>query len=294
VEQFNTYTNGLNFIEKNVPARITEALKSLLETRHLYQSITINLDDILSLIRGQKQRGFSFQLEKNFNEMIKSNWTVSGVKLNPEPEFVAAGLPIKIPDIKLFCIVCDRIEPFNFLSAEDFLQRSHYGKALYASHQILQVFIFSFLCQACKSIPEVFMIRRHGLKLTNSGRSPMEYVNVPSVIPKKIRPYYSGSMVAYQSGQTLAGIFMQRTLVEQWAQSQVSSPPAQVDQVLDKYMETLPADFKARFPSLRSLYSDLSADLHKAEGNPELFQKAAKEIGEHFDARRLFKLVDLG
>jgi hypothetical protein len=57
-------------------------------------------------------------------------------------------------------------------------------------------------------------------------------------------------------------------------------------------MESLPKDFKAHFPSLRALYGDLSIDIHQAKGSPGLFERAKETIVEHFDARRLFRLID--
>jgi len=55
-------------------------------------------------------------------------------------------------------------------------------------------------------------------------------------------------------------------------------------------MQSLPEDFKARFPSMRSLYGELSAAIHRADGAAALFDTAVAQINEHFEARRLFKL----
>lgn len=59
---------------------------------------------------------------------------------------------------------------------------------------------------------------------------------------------------------------------------------------MDDYMATLSEDFRRRFPSMRSLYGELSVDIHSATGAPELFDKAREQIVHHFDARRLFGL----
>jgi len=56
-------------------------------------------------------------------------------------------------------------------------------------------------------------------------------------------------------------------------------------------MAALPEDFKTRFPSMRTLYGDLSVDIHGASGSPALFERALVEIVQHFEARRLFKLA---
>jgi hypothetical protein len=147
-----------------------------------------------------------------------------------------------------------------------------------------------YTCQSCKQTPEVFLVRRRGVKLTNEGRSPIEHVEVPAFIPKPVRRFFSGAVVAHQSGQTLAALFLLRTVIEQWARAATESVKVQADQVLDDYMLTLPEDFRARFPSLRALYGELSVDMHAATGSSGLFSRAVTEICEHFDARRLFKL----
>jgi hypothetical protein len=168
---------------------------------------------------------------------------------------------------------------------------------------VVQVFALAYLCQTCKSVPEVFLIRRGNQKLTLSGRAPIEHVAVPFYIPKTVQRFYSGAVVAHQSGQTLAGNFMLRTLIEQWARFDTRAERAKregtgepteakwkADQVLDVYAESLPSALKGKFGTLKETYGDLSADIHAAAGAPEAFDKATADINRHFDARRLFEL----
>jgi hypothetical protein len=61
------------------------------------------------------------------------------------------------------------------------------------------------------------------------------------------------------------------------------------DELGDAYNTTLPDDLKTRFPSLSKIYEQISDRLHSATADAELFAKAANDIIEHFDARRLFK-----
>lgn len=115
--------------------------------------------------------------------------------------------------------------------------------------------------------------------------------------------FYSGVIVAYQSGQTLAGNFMLRTLIEQWVrldtkaergQREEAAEPTEAkwkaDQVLDVYAEKLPEALKGRFGTLKDSYSDLSADIHSAAGSADIFEKSRADIERHFDARRVFEL----
>ena len=118
----------------------------------------------------------------------------------------------------------------------------------------------------------------------------MEHVQVPFEIPKEVARFYSGAVVAHQSGQTLAGLFLLRTLCEQWAR-RFAAADDHADQAINIYMDSLPEDFKGRFPSLRSIYEMLSADIHAATGSDELYVQMLTEIGEHFSARKVFKLL---
>jgi len=245
-----------------VEERLVPAMRTLLEQKHLYQSVT----------------------SKPTTSVI--NPAIPGPKSSPP-----AGIKLAIPDVKLFCAVCERVEAFNLEAAEDYLGRTDNGNRFEGS-SIVQVFAASFLCQSCKRVPEVFLIRRTGWRLTLCGRAPMEVAGVPRVIPKAVRRFFGGAIVAHQSGQTLAGVFMLRTVIEQWARSCVQDPPAQADQLLEAYMTTLPPDFRDRFPSMRTLYGDLRVDIHGAVGSAELFERASGQIVEHFDARRLFKLPE--
>ncbi len=192
--------------------------------------------------------------------------------------------------MKLFCVTCGRVEAFNSVSTADVLRRVTHERPYQLPGGTVQNFVLSYLCQSCKSVPEVFLIRRCGVKLTIAGRSPIEHVDLPKVIPKVIQGFVRAAVVAHQSGQTLAGVFLLRTAVEQWSRVAVGDANLQADETLDKYMDMLPPDFNVRFPSLRALYADLSADMHSATGSTDLFDRACSEIVTHFEARRLFKL----
>jgi hypothetical protein len=265
-----------------VEGNLTACLKLLLETKHLYQSATVDLN-----IRRRYKNDRQWKLEA-----ARKMWHIRDSAISPSvsrPE--GYYFTVIVPDVKLFCHQCDRVEAFNSISSQEFTGRSVQERDGNTTSDAIQVFVLSFLCQSCKGVPEVFLIRRQGLKLTLCGRAPMEIAKVPRVIPKLVQRYYSGALVAHQSGQTLAGLFLLRTLIEQWARSQVGTPaPRRADELMDKYMGMLPDNFKDRFPSMRSLYDDISADLHDGVGSSDLFDSALDKITEHFDARRLYKL----
>ena len=129
------------------------------------------------------------------------------------------------------------------------------------------------------------------------GRSPMEVVKVSSVIPKETVRYFRDAVIAHNSGQTLAGLFLLRVFVEQFWKSVPevvaalsTNPRPSGDELGEAYKGTLPTDFKARFPSLSEIYEDLSNALHSAKADADLFQQSHAQIVKHFDARRLFDI----
>jgi hypothetical protein len=56
-------------------------------------------------------------------------------------------------------------------------------------------------------------------------------------------------------------------------------------------MAALPDTFKQQFPSLKDIYSQLSADIHAAIGSDQLFTDMTSKFIKHFDARRLYELA---
>jgi hypothetical protein len=258
------------------------------------QSVRVEYDDLVRDHTGHLEPATKKSYESELLRLASGEWQASD-PANRRPLLHAAAPAIwfEAPTIKVFCEQCDRMEAFNAVSVQDFLGYGWHGSEPYvAKDRVVQVFVASFLCQSCKTVPEVFLVRRHGMKLTLCGRVPMEHVTVPPMIPKAVQSYYSGAIVAHQSGQTLAGLFLLRTLIEQWVRMQMpASDKLTADQAVEKYMAGLPDDFPSQFRTVRSLYGDLSADIHAAKGDPELFDRACTTIVEHFDARRLFKLM---
>lgn len=276
---------------------VSDSIKTLLETKHLYQRISIDFGVAKPVPRPMSNAQLLALVENAVRRTIDAAWypidpQQRGRRTAPEAlgeSNAAQWLRFTPPDLKLFCSNCDRIEAFNLVSAEEFFSRDERSSRFETKKGTCQVFVLSYLCQACKGVPDVFMIRRDGAQLANTGRAPIEHVETPAVIPKSVRRFYSGAIVAHQSGQTLAGLFLLRTLIEQWARSLVP-PQDYADPTLNAYVATLPEDFRNRFKSMRALYGELSTDIHSAIGSPELFDQAQRDITEHFEARKLFKL----
>ena len=280
---------------KAVTQAVQEAVRQLLEQKHLYQSVEVevlrvseefqkrvpqNLSHTLSYMKGADLWPWIVHDTDSFQAMVSN--------LTQQPD--RPTITWHLPDVKLFCKTCDRLEPFNGLVGSNVLNRSSPSAGgAYHKGKLNQVYCLSYLCQSCKGLPEVFLVRRQATRLSLAGRTPIEHVQVPKSIPRELAAYYSDAQVAYQSGQALAALFMLRTICEQWTR-RFADPEDRADAALDKYMDSLPADFKARFPSLRTIYGDLSIALHAANASSELYETCRTNIEEHFAARALFKL----
>jgi hypothetical protein len=281
-------------IQANLTVLVTNAIRQLLENRHLYQKVEIDVKELMLPVRAMSKqtgppgdaaraqaRALKCYTIPTWQWAIESDRSTGGSKLHQPDHLV-----IPLPTIKIFCPKCDRVEPFNPRP------NAHSTMGHQADGKSQQLFVLAYDCQSCKGLPTVFMIRRAGLKLFLEGRSPMEQVDVPKVIPKGQKKYYSDAIVAHNSGQTLAGLFLLRTFIEQYMRDVLSDSGLLPDKLIEKYMEQLPKDFKERFPSLGRIYSELSTAIHSANTSAELFDKTIADLNEHFEAKKLFKIID--
>jgi hypothetical protein len=273
--------------KEDLLVNISAAVKELLESKHLYQRVAVRT------VESSRRPGIMVE----FMEAASGPWIPTDVTAllqkaatgGATAKWLVQAVTFGPPDLKMFCSQCERSEAFNLVSAGNALSLSE--RVYQVKDDVVQVFVLSYLCQSCKNIPEVFLVRRQGLKLSLCGRAPMEHVDIPASTPKQVQRFYRGALLAYQSGETLAGNFLLRTVVEQWARYVTGKELARdADEILDSYMTSLPEDFKGRFFSMRSLYGELSNDIHGALASSELFERARMQITEHFEARRLFKL----
>jgi hypothetical protein len=273
---------------------ITEGLKALLETQHMYQSLLVDFEPI---IKGIDDIGLSM---RRINELevatrvVKVPWlpvlnrlssSVTAPREKPE-----GPLEFICPDVKLFCDRCHRVEAFNCRSAQEVFCQSMVampGKP----EQTIQVFVFSFVCQSCKGAPEAFMVRRESPFLILVGRAPMECLDVPSFVPSDLRKFFGEAHVARHSGHFLAANTLLRCLIEQWVKKTISREIiGDFQPLVEEYANCLPPTFDKHFPTLAETYARLTNDVTNAVGSPEVFDVAIEEITTHFDARRLMKM----
>src|SRR5437762_10656196 len=156
----------------------SQALKTLLENKHLYQSVNINPANIAKE-----------QIEQELNPQVKQflyTWSATDL---PKMRFtlvqqqtsavarVASLLTLTLPHPGLYCGKCERREAFAPVWFQEVSNEISLQMAAGVSKQItlpggFQMFFLLYQCQHCLGTPEGFLVRRIGWNLGLHGRSP--------------------------------------------------------------------------------------------------------------------------
>ena len=290
-----------NLMKSFFAEAITDGLKHMLEEKHLYQDHSIVYPDINTIFDklGEHINLHPIQIRGVVNYVYKESldleWKIqppAGLRepsfySQPDSDLVIVTIDFIPPTIRTYCQVCNNIEPFNYVHSVDFLKDLRKSPLEVKTNQF---FVFAYQCQGCKSTPEIFLVQRQKMKLSLCGRSPAEQILIPLYIPKSLRKSYSDALVAFYSGQTLAGNYLLRNFIEQVIRRSSTDPISKDnDELFNEYAATLPDDFKAWFPSLQRIYYELAAYQESPTGADDLFQLAKEKIDLHFEARRLFE-----
>jgi hypothetical protein len=299
-------------------------LKELLEQKHLYQSVRIDVSGAQKIIdniesspqvaqakkranapalgsSGSAPRSMvvalSIQKYRNgmmdtMNAMLGAFWTFRTDACTQYPSQVTEAknenpTEFVLPTIRVTCIQCDAITPphnSGFRGQSEEFKSISFFREKNGERIPCQTLLFPYQCQSCKKEPLVFLVHRDGLKLTLAGRSHFEIVPVPKSIPKTEKEYYSDAVVAYNTGNVLAGLFLLRTLIEQYMRRVLSvTGKLSGDDLSDQYAKLLDDEFPQRHPSLKVIYEELSAKLHLAEKSADQFIKSREDIDRHFE-----------
>lgn len=264
---------------------IENAFKELIDSKHLYQSVIIKwgaLEPRIHLAPHNVARAAGRRY------LRESRWDCIG----QVTDTVARGnVPFVLPPVKTFCARCEELHPHN-LDRESSFTFCHDTFC----DELPQTFCLTLRCQGCRSASVTFLIVRRNtqdrVKLTLAGRSEFEQIDVPTYIPREQRRFYSGAVIAYNSGQFLPALFMLRTLIEQHMRATVEDKSLRGDDLCEAYAATLERDFKDRFPSFGEVYAELSEAIHEArddEGAEELFRLERGRIELHFRAKAVFE-----
>jgi hypothetical protein len=284
-----------------VTTAVADSLKTLMEQKHLYQGVSIDINGIVSAaLRTDKAEHPSDSQSRQNAAGIVSRAAHARWLLYPSREAQIGGaagaaspIVVELRPFRMFCARCTRRERYEVVRADDFafdVYRQYAAGEFHLPQWPLadQAFVISALCQGCKNFPEVLLIRRTTAKnrLTLSGRTPLEAAEVQANLPDPEVSFFRDAVVAHQSGKTLAGLFFLRTFTEQFARRVIGeSGRRSGEEIMDAYNKTLPDAIRPMIPSLGDCYGRLSEALHAGRGDDALFDEMRGRIEQHFDFR---------
>jgi len=283
-------------LEAKARACIKDAFGRLLNEKHLYQSVEVDWRPVWEEaakdsgpVLGAKRPltdGEKLTVAEIVKNISSRAWRLESGPGRSIPGLDSADKSILLtwPLVFAFCNSCYQRHPFN-----PPVYATECGPALvFLGAPDHQAFALPLQCQGCKTMIVVFMVTRQRSKLTLTGRSVIEQVEVPKYIPKAQEGHYSGAIIAHECGQTLAGLFFLRTLVEQHMRSATGSPTLRGDELGDAYNKILAPTLRDSAPSLKEQYAKLSDALHEARADAELFEQTSKQIEGHFEMKSAF------
>lgn len=268
-------------------------LKELLESKHLYQKISITPTELMPHYKAYGE---------HIQAALQRKITVTDTPTVPHVNVIDLYLPVI--NVKLFCSSCGSREAFRPIWFSDITEQLI---AKNKEHQSANVKIFKikfpssfqiislvFQCQRCEYESTTFLIKREGTDLYIEGRSPIEHLELPNFLPTDEKKWFRDAVIAYQTGKTLAALFYLRTFMEQFARRMtgISNDKKTGDEIFTAYAGTLPESLRPTMPSLRDLYDKVSEAIHAANEDKPLFETTRQKIEEHFDIRRVHKLKE--
>ncbi len=158
-------TSGLFVLTVELSQAMSEQLKVLLETKHLYQKVLISPE---KLVAAFKQRVAPASL-RPFEELTKE--LLASVSFIPAKEQLfreerdgprKAEFTLLLSGLKLFCSDCNGREVanpiwFGDLKNELLKLYMHREESLTLPPPGFQLFLLSYQCQRCRSAPQAFL-----------------------------------------------------------------------------------------------------------------------------------------
>ena len=198
---------ALNALREELESELQKKLSELLETKHLYQRVKPDYEATTKKYEESLPQSVKTRLPAQIKQQLGGD-----IELVQEggSRFQPHGLKYILKNVKLYCPKCKQREVFGSLWAHDLSEKHPFTDVSLASryprHKNYQGLFLAYQCLRCKDDPTLFIVRREDWSFILEGRSPIEQVEVPSIIPNSEQLYFRESIVAFQSGKPLAGI----------------------------------------------------------------------------------------
>lgn len=314
-------------------SEILRCVKELLETKHLYQVVRIDIAPIKKMLdeeynspevkNAEKLLGalnvlasgpldnivedaikkYRQKIDNTVDVILDNFWSFS---TDAYDHLVTASggnvsksiTHFSLPTISVVCSQCDATLPAHnsgFRGLKQDIQTISWMVTKGDKQMPCQTFVFPYHCQSCKNEPLVFLVHREGGKLTITGRNHFETIQIPKTIPKEEVYYLSDAVAAHNTGNILAGLFLLRTTIEHYMRRLLASTGKKTgDELAEEYARLLDDEFPQKYPSLKVIYNELSACIHAADNNAQQFEKSRKDIERHFELLKHFPLQAKG
>jgi hypothetical protein len=296
---------SLDQIREQVVEIVEQSLKDLIETKHLYQSVALPIEDLTKAARmatptgprtpGDYGKVVAEAWENTVRLLVCGPWVVepnvSGQKVERNVKIESGELPLLIitmPSVRMYCNKCCDREPFNVLNVSNAVDAND---TLGRKSRADPVFVVNFECQGCKSGLVTIMIRRFAQqgKMMLTGRTPMESVQIPPFIPGR-SVFYRKARIAAGTGFILAAAAYLRTFIEHFARSETGITERVTGETLmESYTARLPPKVRDVVPSFTRLYGDLSQSLHEGDEDPKRFNEIIAQVDQHFETRKALR-----
>ena len=172
-------TEGFDTFVVELGRSMSEQLTLLLETKHLYQKVSISPENLLTAFRRRVQPASL----RSFEELTQK-FLPSAIFTPAEQQIFIVErdntqnplLTLSLSGVKLFCYECDAKEVANPIwypeLKNELLKLSRHREFQISPPPDFQMFWLSYQCQRCKGTPQNFLVRRHSWQLILEGRSP--------------------------------------------------------------------------------------------------------------------------
>lgn len=298
----------LIILELDYEEEAQAAIKMLLETKHLYQSVAFGEDlkkkimaqDLPSILSKSKSaNGHASEILRGYWNLIadKQPWEgADPIHMGPPPGL--SHIRIALPRVKVTCGKCktQNAPHIPFGAHEHRPNWNEFADRNSAGSQVIQVLSFKYVCQSCDLSQQsilCFMVTRKGEKLTLSGRSEMEEVFIPKCIPSEESKLLSDAIITNQASMPLAGLFYLRAFVEQYLRRKTGMSDTAIagDELAEAYHKLLPAEFPSKFKCMKEVYRNLSGKIHTANADQKTFDESHEKLIEHFKQLDLMPIV---
>lgn len=290
-------------IEMLFQEAIGSALTDLLAHKGLYQNVDLDLSRIDDYVR----KIGSSAIEEFEAEFSRRPWVPVSPGLTKENRmraefFCGVGdsplsassselkLPFPMPGFKGRCENCRDDHSFTsvgVLWADGFLD---YFPRM--SERTEQLFNFHYNCSICKDNIVAFLIKRVGLRLSLCGRTERPQLDVPKVVPKKLRPILADAIGAVSENDVFAGFYHLRTFCEHYMKSCLDLKVEERisgEELCAKYNASLDNRMSSGLPSVSSIYEVSSKFMHSRAGDRGDFGALLHQVEGHLKAKELFK-----